>query len=348
MARQVAHCKAEWANVAGEMIGVTGGTGFVGRRLIAHLAKEGAVRVMALDTPQDLVSHAEFVIGDLACEETVNGFARGCGSIIHLAGIAHSSLRTKAAKERAYSVNVEGTRVVVRAALRHGVRRLLFVSTAHVYAGHSGVNIDEAAPTGATTFYGGTKLQGEEAVREAGKSGLEVVIVRPCLIYGPGARFNLHRMMAGIDRGYYFHISGCNPMRSFLSLENMVRALRHLTHCSFSAGIYNLADESPYSLIEFANELADRMKRPRPRTIPSALISAAGMIGSTLQKLGISLPISNEAVAKLTSHFTISTRRLAGAGFDWECGGGALRQEMVDQYLDSQHSNCRQARRTVK
>jgi hypothetical protein len=72
------------------------------------------------------------------------------------------------------------------------------------------------------------------------------------------------------------------------------------------------------------------------------------MIGSTLQKLGISLPISNEAVAKLTSHFTISTRRLAGAGFDWECGGGALRQEMVDQYLDSQHSNCRQARRTVK
>ncbi len=315
------------------MIGVTGGTGFVGRRLIAHLAQEGAVRVMALDKPQDPVPHAEYVNGDLACEETLNGFARGCSSIIHMAGIAHSSLRTKPARERAYSVNVEGTRNMVRAALRHGIRRLLFVSTAHVYARLSGINLDEAAATAATTFYGGTKLQAEEIVREAESNGLEVVIVRPCLIYGPGVRFNLERMMRGIDYGYYVLISGTNPMRSFLSLENAERALRHLIDGAVPSGIYNLADDKSYSVAEFANELADRMKRRRPRVVRLALVRAAGMMGSGLSLCGIRSPVSNETVVKLTTSFTLSTRRLAKTGFQWEADSGATRQEMVDHYL---------------
>ncbi len=320
------------------MIGVTGGTGFVGQRLVARLALGSPVRVLAMDMGAAPVNNVEYIIGEVSSPEVTDRFVQGCTSIIHLAGIAHSSLRTEAEKQRSYKVNVEGTRVVLNAAVRRGVQRFVFVSTAHVYAEHSGLDIVESAPVAASSFYSFTKIEAEGLVREASEQGMEVVIARSSLIYGPGTRFNLDRMMRGIDRGYYFHISGRNPMRSFLSVENAARALEHLAGRGVAADTYNLADASPYSLVDFANELADRMKRPRPRTVPSAVLCAAGVFGSAIQKLGVHLPVSREAVTKLTSNFTLSTRRLAQTRFEWDGNVGAMLQQMVDHYLCSKHN----------
>jgi nucleoside-diphosphate-sugar epimerase len=142
-------------------------------------------------------------------------------------------------------------------------------------------------------------------------------------------------MMRGIDRGYYFHIFGKNPMRSFLSVENAARAMAHLAARGVPSGTYNLADASPYSLVDFGNELADRMKRRRPRNAPYAVLRVAGAAGSVIQKLGVHLPVSRESIAKLTSDFTLCTRRLAQTGFEWDGDGGAARQQLVDHYLSS-------------
>lgn len=320
------------------MIGVTGGTGFVGQRLVAHMANDSIVRVLAKNRRSPSVKSVEYVIGEVTSAEDADSFVQGCSSIIHLAGIAHSSLRTEAEKQRSYRVNVEGTRTLLDAALRHGAQRFVFVSTAHVYAESSGAEIDELAPVTQSSYYSFTKIEAERIVREAAVHGIEVVIARPCLIYGPGARFNLHRMMHGIDRGYYFHISGRYPKRSFLSVENAARALAHLARGSVTQGTYNLADESPYSLVHFGNELADRMRRHRPRTMPYALLYAAGAFGSMVQRMGINLPISNETIVKLTANVTLSTRRLAETGFKWGNDGDTIRQEMVDYYLDSERA----------
>jgi nucleoside-diphosphate-sugar epimerase len=320
------------------VIGVTGGTGFVGQRLVAGLAQDSPVRVLAMDMGAVPVNDAEYIVGEVTSHEVTDRFVQGCTSIIHLAGIAHSSLRTEAEKQHSYKVNVEGTRTVLNAAVRRGVQRFVFVSTTHVYAEHSGLDIVESAPVAASSYYSFTKIEAERLVREASEQGMEVVIARPCLIYGPGARFNLDRMMRGIDRGYYFHISGRNPMRSFMSVENAARALAHLAGRGVPAGTYNLADANTYSLVDFANELADRMRRHRPRTVPSAVVCAAGALGSAIQKLGVHLPVSREAVAKLTSNFTLSTSRLAQTRFEWDGNVGAMLQEMVDHYLRSKHN----------
>ena len=317
------------------MIGVTGGTGFVGQRLVALLAQDSPVRVLAMDMGAAPVDNVEYIIGEVTSPQVTDRFVQGCTSIIHLAGIAHSSVRTEAEKRRSYKVNVEGTRAVLDAALRWGVQRFVFVSTAHVYAAHSGLDIDESAPVATSSYYSLTKIEAEQLVREASKRRMEVVIARPCLIYGPGAHFNLYRMMRGIDRGYYFHISGRNPMRSFLSVENAARAMAHLAVRSVPAGTYNLADASSYSLVDFGDELADRMKRRRPRAIPFAVLRTVGSAGSMIQKLGINLSVSLEAVAKLTSDFTLSTGRLAQTRFEWDGNGGAVLQQMVDYYLHS-------------
>jgi UDP-glucose 4-epimerase len=317
------------------VIGITGGTGFVGQRLVALLAQDSPVRVLAMDMGAAPVNNVEYIIGEVTSPEVTDRFVQGCTTIIHLAGIAHSSLKTEAERQRSYKVNVVGTRTVLDAALRHGVERFVFVSTAHVYAAQSGPDINESAPVAASSYYSFTKMEGERLVREASEREMEVVIARPCLIYGPGARCNLDRMMRGIDRGYYFHISGSNPMRSFLSVENAARALAHLAGRGVAADTYNLADASPYSLVDFANELADRMKRPRPRTVPSAVVYAAGALGSAIQKLGVHLPVSHEAVTKLTSNFTLSTSRLTQTRFEWDRNVGAVLQQMVDYYLRS-------------
>lgn len=315
------------------MIGVTGGTGFIGQRLVALLAQDSAVRVLCRRIASFSCPNTEYVIGDLTSPQATDGFVRGCTAVIHMAGIAHTGLRTEAERRRSYEVNVEGTRTVLGAALRHGVQRFVFVSTAHVYAVHAGRDLEEASLIAPSSFYSQTKIEAEQLVRDAGKEGMQIVIARPCLIYGPGARFNLNRMMRAIDAGYYFHLSGVNPVRSFLSLENAARALLHLVNSRSAEGAYNLADRNPFSLVDFTNELSDRMKRRRPRTVSSAVLRAMGTIGSTVQTVGIHLPISREVVSKLTSDFTLSTCRLAQTGFEWGTDGGALRQQMVDDYL---------------
>ena len=317
------------------MIGVTGGTGFVGQRLVARLARDSPVRVLAMEMGASPVKGAEYIVGDVASPELADRLAHGCESIIHLAGIAHSSLRTEAEKQRSYKVNVEGTRTVLNAAVRRGVQRFVFVSTAHVYAACSGLDIDECALVAACSYYSLTKIEAEGIVCEAAERGMEVVIARPCLIYGSGVRFNLDRMMRGIDYGYYFHIAGKNPMRSFLSVENAARALAHLTGRGVAEGAYNLADDCSYSLMDFANELADRMKRPRPRSVPFLTVRAAGSLGSAIRKLGVNFPVSSEAIAKLTSDFTLCTRKLAQTDFQWDPNCGVSRQDMVDHYLSA-------------
>jgi len=317
------------------VIGVTGGTGFVGQRLVARLAQDSPVRILAMEMGAVTVNDAKYIIGDVTSPEVADRFIQGCTTIIHLAGIAHSSLRTEAERQRSYKVNVEGTRTVLNAAVRRGVQRFVFVSTSHVYATQSGLDIDESAPVAASSYYSFTKIEAEGLVREAAERGMEVVIARPCLIYGPGARYNLNRMMRGIDHGYYFHISGANPMRSFLSMENAARAMAHLAGRDVPAGTYNLADASPYSLVDFGNELADRMKRRRPRTVPYAVLHTAGLVGSAIHKLGVHFPISSEAVAKLTSNLTLSTNRLAQTRFEWDGDVGAVLQQMIDHYLNS-------------
>jgi len=317
------------------VIGVTGGTGFVGQRLVARLVQKSEVRVLAIETAAAPVKNVQYSVGEVTSTQAADRFAQGCRTIIHLAGIAHSSLRTEAERQCSYKVNVEGTRTILNAAQRCGVQRFVFVSTAHVYAANSGLDIVESAPMTASSYYSFTKIEAEGIVREASERGMEVMIARPCLIYGPAVRFNLDRMMHGIDRGYYFNISGINPMRSFLSVENAARALAHLTDRNVPVGTYNVADARSYSLVDFGNELADRMKRPRPRTIPFAALHIAGMAGSVIQKMGVHFPVSREAVSKLTSNFTLDTSRLAQTHFEWDGDVGLVLQQMVDYYLRS-------------
>jgi dihydroflavonol-4-reductase len=166
---------------------VTGGTGFVGGLLLARLVREGReVRALVrrpgdrerLSTPE-----VELALGDLEDEETLVRAAEGCEVIYHAAGLNQLCLPDPAPL---YEVNVEGTDRLLRAAVRAGVRRVVYTSSAATLGGDGSHAVDETAPRpeSFTSHYARSKFEAEQVA--LGFVGVEVVTLNPSSVQGPG------------------------------------------------------------------------------------------------------------------------------------------------------------------
>jgi nucleoside-diphosphate-sugar epimerase len=317
-------------------IALTGASGLIGSHLLAALLGEG-YRLRTLSRRPHLESACVTPIqGDIRSLDSVRELTQGCSAVIHLAGIAHTSLRSQAERDEAERINVDGARNVLAAAHETGAERVLLASSAHVYVGQEGNNLGEQSATADDSFYARTKLLVEQAGLEAASAGgPAIVIVRPCLTYGPGVRFNLESLMGAIRGHYYFHVRGANPMRSFLSVDNAAAAIAHLLRAGENGRIYNLADQTPISLVEFVNSLADLMQTSRPRNLPlfAIRLAIAGM--APLKWMGLCSPINSESLRKLTVSFTLDVRQLAASGFRWSDDSVTARRRMVEAYCRS-------------
>jgi nucleoside-diphosphate-sugar epimerase len=270
------------------------------------------------------------VQGDVLDPKQVDRFVEGCDMLIHLAAVAHTHLVGPAETVRAHAVNVGGTRNLIQAALRHGVRRFVFVSSVHVYRQQAGQDITENAARASDHSYARTKVEAEDLVFESGQAGLEVIVARPCLVYGAGAKFNLHALLRAIDKRYYVHFGGADPVRSFLSVTNAAGALIHLLDHGTAGEAYNIADPRPLHLSEFANALARRMQRPLPFTIPAFIMRPGLSLLQATNSLGLLTGIG-DSVRKLTQPFSVSVAKLASTGFQWSEENDL--EQMVDAYL---------------
>ncbi len=325
-------------------IAVTGSSGLIGSHLVPVLLRKGfRLRVLSRRLPESSPLGVEIIRGDVRSRAKMAALVRGCDAVIHLAGIAHTSLRSQADVDEAQETNVEGTRNVLDASRNAGVERVLLASSAFVYAGQAGTDLNEQCPTAGESIYARTKLLVEEAgLKMADRDRLSVVIFRPCLTYGPGVRFNLESLMRAIQRRYYFHIRGRNPMRSFLSVDNCVSGISHLLLHGKNGQIYNLADEHSLSLADFVNSLADLMRVARPISLPIGAVRAAIASTLPLQWMGFRSLINSESLRKLTQSFTLNVGALAQTGFIWSDGYDA-RKKMVDAYLQSRGTKARNA-----
>lgn len=317
-------------------IAVTGASGLIGVHLLPVLLGEGyQLRVLSRRLQESSPGIIQLQ-GDIRSADAVCHLMRGCNAAIHLAGVAHTSLRSQAEMDEAFQINVGGTRNVLAAAQNAGVERVLLASSAHVYAEQEGMELDEQSPTAGDSFYARTKLMVEQAGLEAANTNrLTVVIVRPCLTYGPGVRFNLESLMRAIQGHYYFHVRGRNPIRSFLSVGNAAAAIMHLSQVGTNGRIYNLADEVPLPLVQFIDSLADLLKVQRPRNVPMFAIRSAISVAALLKRMGLHTPITRESLRKLTVSFTLDVTALASSGFRWSDDGLVTRKRMVEAYLAS-------------
>ena len=279
---------------------VTGATGFVGSHLCAHLIGRGhlvtAVVRRAGTAPEACTEVVQSDIGPLTDWRRM---LSGHDAIIHLAARAHV-MNDKAENPLAEfrRVNTTGTEVLARAAAAQGVSRFVFLSTIKVN-GEETLDNPFTAQSKANPVdpYGISKYEAELAVRtEARDAGMEVVIVRSPLVYGPNVRGNFLRILRLVRKQIPLPLASVSNHRSMVSIWNLVDLIEKATSEPGAAGIVVAAgdDVSP-STPELLRTLSAAMgMRSRLFACPVTLLTMAGRLvgqGATVQRLVASLEV---------------------------------------------------------
>ena len=264
---------------------VTGASGFVGRALVAALAADERFRVRAAYRTAPVLAPVGVevaVAGEIDAAHGWNVALEGADAVVHTVARTHVLHETEADALAAYRrINVEGTLNLARAAAAAGVKRFVFLSSIKVNGeatpiGQSFGEADAPAPLDA---YGVSKHEAEQALADLARSaGLEVVVLRPPLIYGPGVKGNLERLIRLVARGVPLPLGAVRNQRSMVGLDNLCSAIMTcLSHEAAAGRTYLVADGHDVSTPELIRVIGAAMgKKPSLWPVPVALLHLAG------------------------------------------------------------------------
>ena len=286
---------------------VTGATGFVGRSLCTRLLAEGwSVRgtLLASESPAELVSGVEPApVEPLGPDTAWSHVLAGADTVIHLAARVHIMDDPAADPLREFrTVNTEGTRRLAREAARAGVRRLVFISSIKVNGEEADAPYTEDSPARASDPYGISKWEAEQALRQIeSETGLEVVIARPTLVYGPGVKANFLNMIKVVSRGYPLPLGSITNRRSLTFVGNLVDALTCCAvHPAAAGQTYLVSDGEDVSTPELIRRTAAALGVPaRLLPFPPALMRLAGKLtgrSAAVRRLTGSLAVDSSKI----------------------------------------------------
>jgi nucleoside-diphosphate-sugar epimerase len=278
---------------------ITGANGFIGRALCLEFARMqyeflGAVRAAGNE------SRAGISVGEVDGNTDWSRPVGGVDSIVHLAARVHLTRDVAVDPLREYRrVNVEGTVNLARQAARAGVRRFVFVSSIKVNGECTQPERpfafnDIPAPTDP---YAVSKYEAEQGLRElALESGMDVVIIRPVLVYGPGVKANFDAIMRWLYRGFPLPLGAVHNKRSFVGVRNLIDLIiTCLQHPAAANQTLLVSDGEDLSTTELLRRLARALGRPaRLLPIPARiLMNGASLIGkqAVMQRLCNSLQV---------------------------------------------------------
>jgi nucleoside-diphosphate-sugar epimerase len=297
---------------------VTGANGFVGAALCRHLAARGdRVRGLVRST-SDLSSlvgvDIELVLGDLNDPPSLERATHGIEVIYHAA----AAVSDWGAPEWFRRVNVDGTRHLLDAAIHQGVARLVYVSSIAVHSFIGARDMDETSPQKPTTFpYSQSKREAEALALTYHRLGrIDVVIVRPGDVYGPGDRIVLRRIAPLLRRGLLPYLDGGRALGAFTYVEHLAEGLALAGVAEAAPGeAYVLTDGIELTWRGYLEGLADALGWPRPwLSVPSWLACpVASALEALYRRLGVQRrpPITKYLVEHLRHdvHFRIAKAR---------------------------------------
>ena len=287
---------------------ITGASGFVGRALsIKALADGWHVQGTLLpdEPPHALVPGVEPVVFELpGTDSSLCHAVTGVDTVIHLAARVHILKETSSDPLHEFrKSNTEGTIRLALQAAKAGVKRFVFMSTVGVNGNTSADKVftesDEPAPHNP---YSVSKLEAEIALREVGaNSGMEVVIVRAPLVYGPGNPGNFLSLLRYVSKGIPLPLSSVSNKRSLLYVGNLADALAICaTHPAAAGKTYLVSDGEDVSTPELIRQIAAALGVPaRLLPFPVSLMRLAGKLTG-----------KSDAVNGLTGSLTVDSSKI--------------------------------------
>ena len=305
------------------VIAVTGANGFVGSHLCSHLTRECHQPRLI----QRRFAQGTFQIPGIDSSTDWSDALSGVDVVIHCASRVHVLDDQVADPLAAYrAVNVAGTQRLAIQAAELGVKRLIFLSSIKVNGEgtRAGQFFNGLSPAAPLDPYGISKLEAEQALHQVStQTGLEVVIVRPPLVYGPGVRANFLRLLRLVQRQIPLPLGAVHNQRSLIYVGNLVSFLAACALQPAAAGrTFLIADAEPLSTPELVQQLALALKtKPLLLPAPPSLLSLLGRLSgkqAEFSRLTGSLVIDpSEAFQTLNWHPPFTTSEGLQITADW-------------------------------
>jgi len=267
---------------------LTGSTGFVGQALSQKLLDKNfdliaAVRKRSSTLPK---LAKQVIIEGLTSEADWLAALNGVSIVIHTAARVHvmnDNVADPLVEFR--NVNVEGTLNLAKQAVSAGVKRFIFLSSIKVNGEATGIGKPFTADDSPSPIdpYGISKAETEKALMEiSAKSGMEVVIIRPVLVYGPDVKANFLSMMRWLSRGFPLPLGAINNKRSLVSIDNLIDLIIVcIDHPAAANQVFLVSDGEDLSTTNLLQRLGNALEKPaRLISIPSGLINVvASLLG---------------------------------------------------------------------
>lgn len=285
---------------------VTGASGFIGTKLVSKLIADGHevtalsrtcsknINSITFDFKKDIISEDIFTNIDI---------------VFHLFGIAHDTTGKKFDKDLYKKLNTDVTVNLAKTAEKSGVKKFIFISS--VKAGGTSKThkcSDEVEPEITDNFYGLSKREAElKLIKLHNKSLIDIVIIRPALVYGPNVKGNLNLMLSGIKQGWFPPLPKIKNIRSMIHVDDLVNAISMVALDDRAHGkIFIVTDGMQYSSREIYEEICILLGKKIPKW--SISIKIFDIIGAVIPKFKFKFD-------KLFGNECYSSKKIESLGF---------------------------------
>ena len=296
---------------------VTGGSGFIGTRLIEQLL-EGGHDVTIFDKKPSSAYPGLVRIGDVRDKHALARAAIGHDSVYHLAAVHADNVRPISLYDE---VNVGGAKNLVTAVEKAGIANIAFTSSVAVYPLNAG-EPDEKSTIAPFNPYGESKYQAERVLnRWAGTDRQRsLVILRPCVVFGEDNRGNVYNLLSQIYSGRFISIGSGTNKKSMAYVGNLVKFMETCLGMGAGTHVFNYADKPDLTTRELVRIACDAFGRNSTIRIPYGIGLLGGYFLDRVSDVtGKTFPVSVIRIRKFCADTTVSTECIKNTGFRAPC-----------------------------
>lgn len=301
-----------------KLVLITGASGTLGPTVVKTVLEKGyRVRTLARNPiPKGFFpDEVESLTGDIVDANAVRLAMLNVNVVVHLAAMLHINTPTPAQRKLYKKINVGGTSTIVDAAVREGVKRIVYFSSVAVYGRSNGSVLNEASPTAPETEYARTKLAGEGLILGSkGEDGSAIgTVLRLGAVYGPRVNGNYQTMIRALAHGKFVPVGdGLNRRSMIYDQDAAAAATIAGLHPGAAGRIFNMTDGRVHTVKEIIFEICNALDRKPPRFFIPALPAriAAGLCEDCARFLGIHPPVTRAAIDKFAEDLAVEGKQI--------------------------------------